>query len=160
MIKRNVKFKKLLKYLDRVFRVETCTYFSSVELKVRKGCAYSEETSSWHRQKNAEKARCHSESNPKSSLGDGKQHSAEEVRQVPENSRGESKFFYLTSRKFRQGSSTARGSRGWLSRKCGSSKSARRSVLLIQNTAPSRSTWNRSAKLPSILFWTKKCYLI
>ena len=46
MIKRNVKFKKLLKYLDRVFRVETCTYFSSVELKVRKGCAYSEETSS------------------------------------------------------------------------------------------------------------------
>jgi hypothetical protein len=35
VLKKNLKFKKMLKYLDRVFRVETCTYFSSIELKVR-----------------------------------------------------------------------------------------------------------------------------
>jgi hypothetical protein len=35
VLKKNLKFQKMLKYLDRVFRVETCTYFSSIELKVR-----------------------------------------------------------------------------------------------------------------------------
>lgn len=34
VLKKNLKFQKMLKYLDRVFRVETCTYFSSIELKV------------------------------------------------------------------------------------------------------------------------------
>jgi hypothetical protein len=34
VLKKNLKFKKMLKYLDRAFRVETCTYFSSIELKV------------------------------------------------------------------------------------------------------------------------------
>lgn len=34
MINKKIKAKKMLKFLERVFPVQTCTYFTSVEIKV------------------------------------------------------------------------------------------------------------------------------
>ncbi len=86
-LQKKVKFFKLLKVLRRVFELETCTYFSSIEIKVR--CSDPEKPQSRRKEQLRRKAK--KEILQKPDLPNRKQHEAAEVRQDQEAQSEESR---------------------------------------------------------------------
>jgi len=68
------KFKRILLYLEHLFPVETCVFFSSIEFKVKNGHIIQEISSCKKERKEDHQSDVH-----KSSYGDGEEYEAKEI---------------------------------------------------------------------------------